>query len=82
MASPSMNEPGDLDAEIRATRGTVLGESVWRFMATAGGLDPKDPALEPQRRKLVDAVQAASMVMDESGFEGLVDWLEMEEDAR
>lgn len=72
----------DLDAEIRATRGTVLGESVWRLFASQGGLDPKDPTLATLKGKIVDAVRATSMVMDESGFEGVVDWLEMEEDAR
>lgn len=77
-----MNEPGDLDAEIRATRGEVLGEAVWRRFCIAADRDPKEELLRPWHSSFVQIVQACLMAMEESGFEGLEDWLQMEEDAR
>jgi len=68
----------DLDAEIRWTRGRVLGEAAWRRLCQAGGLDPKDPELDQRRLDFVAAVQSAAFVMEDSGFEGLEDWLELE----
>ena len=70
--------PTDLEAEIRASRGRVLGEAVWRRLCLAGGLDPKDPDQAEPRAAIVAAVQAASSVLDEAGFDGLENWLEME----
>lgn len=72
----------NINAEIRATRGRVLGEGVWRFLAIRGGLDPKDPAHADQAEQVVSAVQALSMVMDETGFEGIEDFLKTEEEFR
>lgn len=70
----------NLDAEIRATRGAVLGEAVWRRMCQVTGLDPKDERWVDERGWIVQAVSGAAQVMDEAGFEGLEDWLKMEED--
>lgn len=71
-----------VDREIRWTRGRVLGEAVWRTICAKAGLDPKDETLHQRRDNLVAAVQGATAVMEESGFEGLEDWLKMEEEFR
>ena len=77
-----MNQPGDLDAEIRATRGRVLGEAAWSRLAQRANQDPKDPRYQQLREATVETIGAALMVLEESGFEGLVDWLDLEEDAK
>lgn len=69
----------DIDAEIRSTRGRILGEAVWRRTCQQAGADPKSPELFELHRATVGVVQAAFMVLDESGFVGLNDWLELEE---
>lgn len=71
----------DLDAEIRSTRGRILGEAVWRRTCQLAGADPKAPELLELHGATVVTVQAAFMVLDESGFVGLNDWLDLEEGA-
>jgi len=72
----------DIDAEIRATRGRVLGEALWRVLCIRRGDDPKDPDLSFERKRIVSSSQATFQVMDEVGFQGLEEWLEMEETYR
>lgn len=72
----------DVDREIRQTRGRILGEAVWRRLCQAAGIGPKDPARQAERERVVTAIQAAAAVLDETGFEGLEEWLEMEEAAQ
>lgn len=69
----------NIDAEIRATRGTILGEAAWRRLALERGIGAKDPAYDDEREQFVKIVGGALAVMDEAGFDGLEIWLQMEE---
>ena len=70
----------DVDAEIRATRGRVLGESLWRVLCVRRGDDPKDPDLALEKKRIVSAGMATFQVLDEVGFEGVDEWLQLEEE--
>jgi hypothetical protein len=70
--------PDYIEHQERVSRGTVLGEGVWRRMCQESGQDPKDPALAPEHHKVVGAICAAFVVMEGAGFEGLERWLELE----
>lgn len=69
-----------VDREVRRTRGQVLGLAVWRRLAAAAGHDPKEPRFDGLRQQVVTAIGAALEVMDSDGFEGLEEWLKLEED--
>jgi hypothetical protein len=68
----------NLDAEIRAARGRALGEAVWVRRCQKDGTDPKDPDRQAERDDVVETVAAASQILEEAGFDGLSDWLDME----
>lgn len=70
----------DVDAEMRATRGRVLGESLWRVLCIRRGDDPKDADLALEKKRIVSAAMGTFQVLDEVGFDGLDEWLELEEE--
>jgi hypothetical protein len=74
------DEPERVDYEERSARGEVLGGGVWRRLCAGTGRDPKDPALDRERRGLVESVRQAFVQMEGGGFEGLDEWLRLEEE--
>lgn len=67
-----------IDREERASRGTVLGHAIWRRMAEAAGLEPKDETRAAERAAFVEAVRQAFVAMEGGGFEGLEEWNRLE----
>lgn len=67
-----------IEHQERMSRGTVLGEGVWRRMCQESGRDPKDVALAAEHQKVVQAIMAGFVVMEGAGFDGLQEWLELE----
>lgn len=70
--------PEYIDREERASRGTVLGYAIWRRLAEAAGLDPKDETRGDERDAFVEAVRQAFVALEGGGFEGIEEWNRLE----
>ena len=78
MTHPGPERPEHIDREERASRGEVLGYAVWRRMAEAAGVDPKDEARATERQRVVDVVGQAFVALEGGGFEGIEEWNRLE----